>query len=124
MMRDNILDLVREAGVVRPRDLEAAGLAGSYLSRLARQGELERVGRGLYTLAGAPPSEHRSLAEVAKRVPRGVVCLLSALRFHELSHSGAIRGLARDRAEGPHATAEWYAPANRALLWGGARLWD
>jgi len=43
------------------------------------------VGRGLYTLVDAAPSEHRSLAEVAKRVPRGIVCLLSALRFHELT---------------------------------------
>ena len=44
-----------------------------------------RVGRGLYTLAAAAPSEHRSPAEVAKRVPKGVVCLLSAVRFHELT---------------------------------------
>ncbi len=85
VMTDKVLDLVREVGVIRPRDLEAAGIPGSYLSRLARNGELERVGRGLYTLVDAAPSEHRSLAEVAKRVPRGVVCLLSALRFHELT---------------------------------------
>ncbi|MXZ45721.1 MAG: transcriptional regulator [Chloroflexi bacterium] len=82
---DSILDLAREVGVIRPRDLEAAGIPGSYLSRLAHTGELDRVGRGLYTLAGASPTEHRSLAEVAKRVPRGVICLLSALRFHELT---------------------------------------
>ena len=82
---DNVLDLAREVGVIRPRDLEAEGIPGSYLSRLAHAGELDRVGRGLYTLAGASPTEHRSLAEVAKRVPRGVICLLSALRFHELT---------------------------------------
>ena len=81
----SVLELVREVGVIRPRDLEAAGIPGGHLSRLARSGELVRVGRGLYTLAGAIPSEHRSLAEAAKRVPRGVVCLLSALRFHELT---------------------------------------
>ena len=69
VMTDDILDLVCEAGVVRPRDLEAAGVPGSHLARLAHRGELDRVGRGLYTLAGASPSEHRSLAEVAKRVP-------------------------------------------------------
>ena len=82
---DKVLDMVREIGVIRPRDLEAAGIHGSYLSRMAHSGELERVGRGLYTLADAAPSEHRSLAEVAKRVPRGVVCLLSALHFYELT---------------------------------------
>ena len=85
VMTEKVLDLVREVGVIRPRDLEAGGIPGSYLSRLVRNGELDRVGRGLYTLADAAPSEHRSLAEVAKRVPRGVVCLLSALRFHELT---------------------------------------
>ena len=84
-MTDSILDLAREAGVIRPRDLEAAGIPGSYLSRLAHAGELDRVGRGLYILTGASPTEHRSLAEVAKRAPRGVICLLSALRFHELT---------------------------------------
>ena len=84
-MTDSVLELVREVGVIRPRDLEAAGIPAGYLSRLARNGELDRVGRGLYTLAGAKPSEHRSLAEAAKRVPRGVICLLSALRFHELT---------------------------------------
>ena len=85
VMTDKVLDLVREVGVIRPRDLEAAGIPGRYLSQLAHRGELDRVGRGLYTLAGAAPSEHRSLAEAAKRVPRGVVCLLSALRFYELT---------------------------------------
>ena len=107
-MTDNILDLVREVGVIRPRDLEAAGIPGSYLSRLADRGELDRVGRGLYTLAGAAPSEHRSLAEVAKRVPRGVVCLLSALRFHELTTQTPFEvWLAigqKDRTPRPHGT--------------------
>ena len=82
---DEILDLVREAGLVRPRDLEAAGFPEGSLSQLARRGLLERVGRGLYALPGAPSSEHRSLAEVSKRTPRGVICLLSALRFHGLT---------------------------------------
>ena len=80
-----IFDLTRVHGVIRPRDLEDEGIPGTYLSRLASRGLLERVGRGLYTLPNAPASEHRSLAEVAKRVPNGVVCLLSALRFHGLT---------------------------------------
>ena len=52
------------------------------LSRLVAAGKLERVARGVYSLPGRALSEHRSLAEVALRVPRGVVCLLSALRVH------------------------------------------
>jgi predicted transcriptional regulator of viral defense system len=53
--------------------------------RLHRQGILDRPARGIYVLADAEPSEHRSLVEACKRVPHGVVCLLSALRFHHLT---------------------------------------
>jgi predicted transcriptional regulator of viral defense system len=54
------------------------------LTRLVEAGKLDRVARGLYGLHGAAMGEHRSLAEVALRAPKGVVCLLSALRFHEI----------------------------------------
>jgi predicted transcriptional regulator of viral defense system len=56
-----------------------------YLRRLAKQGKVERVGRGLYALPGRLTSESRQLAEVAKRVPQAVVCLLSALQYHNLT---------------------------------------
>ena len=82
---EEILDLVRKSGLVRPRDLEAAGVLGGSLSQLARRGLLERVGRGLYAVPGAAPSERRSLAEVSKRTRRGVICLPSALRIHGLT---------------------------------------
>jgi predicted transcriptional regulator of viral defense system len=48
-------------------------------------GALNRVGRGLYALPGAEPSEHNSLVQVVKRVPHSAICLLSALRFHDLT---------------------------------------
>lgn len=80
-----ILDMVRKAGVIRPRDLDALGFPRRYLSRLHRRGLLERSERGLYRLPGTESTENRGLEEVAKRVPRGVVCLLSALRFHGLT---------------------------------------
>jgi predicted transcriptional regulator of viral defense system len=51
---------------------------------MTRAGELERVGRGLYVPKGAAITEHHTLVEAAARVPHGIVCLLSALRFHEL----------------------------------------
>ncbi len=79
-----VLDLVAEAGVLRPRDLDRHGIPRAYLQRLLRDGEVERVGRGLYMLPGADVTEHHTLVEASKRVPHGVVCLLSALRFHEL----------------------------------------
>lgn len=82
--RDMALRLVRELGLVRPRDLEARGIARVYLQRLEAEGEVERLGRGLYAAHGASVTEHHSLAQAAKLVPRGVVCLISALSFHGL----------------------------------------
>ncbi len=77
--------LARSQGVLRPRDLDALDIPRDYLDRLRRRGLLERLGRGLYALAAVEWSEHHLLAEAAKRVPQGVVCLLSALRFHGIS---------------------------------------
>ena len=83
--KEKVMNLVREAGVLRPRDLDDHGLPREYLIRLYREGRLNRIGRGLYVAADADPTEHRTLAEVCKRVPSGVVCLLSALQFHGLT---------------------------------------
>ncbi len=78
------LDLVREKRLVRARDFTAAGLARTYLSRLLEDGLLIRIDRGLYALAEPPVSAAHMLAEVAKRTPKAVIALLSALRFHDL----------------------------------------
>lgn len=82
-----VLDRIRHAGIVRPRDLAAEGISHQYLQSLHRRGLLERIGRGLYTLPAAAEhfDEYAMLAEVAKRVPSGIICLLSALRFHDLT---------------------------------------
>lgn len=80
-----ILEIVEQAGVLRPRDLDAHDIPRIYLSRLCERGYIQRVGRGLYVLPNADVSEHHTLAEAGKRVPHGVVCLLSALRFHGLT---------------------------------------
>lgn len=82
---DRILDLAGESGMIRPKELDRYGIPRRYLYRLEQDGKLQRVGRGLYALPDAEPSENRSLAEAAKHVPKGVICLLSALRFHELT---------------------------------------
>ena len=82
---EQILSLAREHGPLRPRDLIARGIPHTYLARLHERGQLERVGRGLYQLPDALLSEHHTLAQVGKRMPEGVVCLLSALRFHQLT---------------------------------------
>lgn len=79
-----ILSLARRQSLLRARDLAAHGLSTMTLTRLVSAGKLQRVARGVYSLPLRSISAHRSLAEVAIRVPRGVVCLLSALRLHEI----------------------------------------
>jgi predicted transcriptional regulator of viral defense system len=73
------------ATVLRSKDLESRGLARSRIRAAVDAGALERVGRGLYALQGAEVSEHHSLVQVARRVPKAAICLLSALRFHDLT---------------------------------------
>jgi len=82
---DQVLDLIRERGLLRPRDLDHYHLPRQYLYRLYRRGQLVRLDRGLYALPDHDLTEHHDLAELGKRVPRSVVCLLSALRFHNLT---------------------------------------
>ena len=79
------LRLVAERGVVRAREVEAAGVAPVVLTRLVRQGRLERLARGLYALPGTALPSGQSLPLVALRVPGSVVCLGSALQVHGLS---------------------------------------
>lgn len=83
--KKRIIQLAKKQGIVRPRDLEKIGIPREYLLRLMRQGVIERTGRGIYELADASPTEHHSLAAVAKEATNSVICLLSALRFHEIT---------------------------------------
>jgi len=88
MVRNHKKKLIRltdKLGLLRPRDLQSAGIPRVYLAQLVNDGKLLKTGRGLYVRANASLTENHSLAEAAKLVPKGVVCLLSALRFHELT---------------------------------------
>src|SRR5260370_60400 len=79
------LQRARRHRIVRPRDVEAHGIARENLLRLYRRGVLTRAARGVYILAEGRVTEHHTLAIAAKQVPHGVVCLLSALQFHGLT---------------------------------------
>lgn len=79
------LEVARRLGVARARDFTAAGIPRVYLQRLRDDGLLVRTGRGLYQLPDTAVSAAHSLAEVARVLPRGVVCLLSALQYHGLT---------------------------------------
>jgi predicted transcriptional regulator of viral defense system len=74
-----------QSGPVRARDLDDAGIPRAYLKRLSDRGMLEQVDRGIYRLADAPVTELSSLAEVSKRVPHAIICLLSALQVHGMT---------------------------------------
>ena len=80
-----LLRLFDERRFVRARDLAEFGIPRAYLSRLVEQGRIRRVARGLYERMDAPSDERATLAEVCARVPRAVVCLVSAAQLHELT---------------------------------------
>ena len=79
-----ILELLKESSYLRSRDLKRHGLPRTALMRLVRKGKIVRTERGLYMRPGGSETEHMSLLEVAKKVPGGVICLLSALSFHRI----------------------------------------
>lgn len=97
--QDKILALAKRKGILRVKDLRAAHIHPEYLRRLCEKGALIRVARGLYMPADAQPTANVSLAQAARRVPHGIVCLLSALRFHEIGTANPFEvwiALARD----------------------------
>jgi predicted transcriptional regulator of viral defense system len=77
--------LLKARGIVRLAEFRAAGVTAATVSRMERAGEVIRLDRGLYQLSDAPLDANHTLAEVAKRLPKGVVCLVSALAFHGLT---------------------------------------
>ncbi len=82
---NRLIELVRQRGVLRAMDLQEQSIPRVYLARLVADGVLDRPSRGIYVLAGADITENHSLAEACRRIPHGVVCLLSALQFHDLT---------------------------------------
>jgi len=83
--KDRAIEVARERGIARGADFDQAGVPRVYLQRLTRDGVLQRVGRGLYKLSDAPSDVASSLAEASRIQPKGVIGLLSALQFHELT---------------------------------------
>jgi len=77
-----VIDLAIKLGTIRIKDLLDRGIHPEFARRLVLKDILARSGRGLYTLAGSEITEHHDFAFVGKRLPKGVICLTSALRFH------------------------------------------
>lgn len=83
--RDQALTLLKRRGITRLAELQTAGVTATTVSRMERAGEVVRLARGLYQLPDAALDAHQSLAEAARLVPKGVICLASALAFHGLT---------------------------------------
>jgi len=83
--RDKALAIARRSGLARARDFQTAGIPRTTLARLVGDGSLVRPARGFYQLPDADISAGHSLAEAALATPKGIVALLSALRFHGLT---------------------------------------
>ena len=73
------------SGVLRAYDLVDSGFSRQRIKNFTEAGQLLHLGRGLYSLPESPVTENHALAEIAARVPQGVICLASALQFHGLT---------------------------------------
>ncbi len=82
---ETVLQMAREQGILRIGEVREEGIHPEYVRRLHHTGKLRKVGRGLYSLPDNEITEHHFYAIAARIVPDGVICLLSALRFHGLT---------------------------------------
>lgn len=83
--RERVIELLGSGRIMRLHEMVDAGIAATTVARMAKAGDIVRLGRGLYQAADADFGGDHVLAEVAKAVPKGVICLLSALAFYELT---------------------------------------
>ena len=83
--RSRALNLLKARGMLRLKDFVAEGIGPETLARLVREKAVVRPARGLYQLSGTQVDAAHTLAEAAVLVPKGIVCLTSALQFHELT---------------------------------------
>src|ERR1700693_2116646 len=83
--QERVLSVLKRRGIVRISELTEEGATRATVARMRDKGLVHQLGRGLYQLPDAALDTHHVLAEAAKRVPKGIVCLVSALAYHELT---------------------------------------
>ena len=83
--RGRVSGFAKRRGIFRASEIQELGIHTQVLTRLEREGVIERVARGRYRLALGEITEHHGFALAASVAPKGVVCLLSALRFHDVT---------------------------------------
>lgn len=106
----------KHSGVVRTAEALRAGIHPRTLYAMRDEGLLETISRGLYRLADLPPLGNPDLVAVAKRAPDCVICLISALAFHDLTtqiphevYIALARGKARPRIDYPPVRVFWFS---------------
>lgn len=83
--RDLLIRLLRERTIARASEIRSAGVDAPTISRAVEDGQVMRIGRGLYQLQDVEIDTMHTLAEASKKVPKGVICMISALAFHGLT---------------------------------------
>lgn len=83
--KDRLIRFLGERTLARANELAATGIAAATVSRAVKDGDVIRIGRGLYQLPNGEADTNLTLAEASKRVPKGVICMTSALAFHGLT---------------------------------------
>ena len=81
---EKALLFAKKNGIIRLIDAVKEGIHPENLRRLCKKGLLTRISRGIYMPADIEPSQDIGLAQISKRVPHGVICLLSALQYHNI----------------------------------------
>ena len=76
----------KNGGTLRTSEILRLGVHPRTLYHLRASGKITQLSRGIYGLTDLPPLENSDLATIAKRVPTGVVCLISALSFHQITN--------------------------------------
>lgn len=114
---DEARDLFRrQGGVLRTRDALRLGMHPRTLYEMRDKGAVEQLSRGLYRLSGLPKLGNPDLVSVSLKIPRGVICLVSALAFHELTtqvphqvYVAVPRGAEPPRLSFPPIRLFWFA---------------
>jgi predicted transcriptional regulator of viral defense system len=83
--KEQIRKIAKNRGMVKAMDIEASGISRNYLYTLNKAGFLQKKARGVYTLPDYPITEHYDIIEISKRAPNAVICLISALSFHNIT---------------------------------------
>lgn len=83
--REQLRSIVAQRSIIRAQDLRNAGIAGSTIQRALKDGDLVRIGRGLYQDPRSDIEGDLTLAEVSKRIPKGIIAMVSALAYHGLT---------------------------------------